>query len=649
MRPITELATQISRALISNAVPTRSWNPSLEQTLHKIGCRDSLTPSLVARVLDPHLLQHYSLALGFFNWASQQPGFAHTSLTYQSILKSLSLSRQFNAIDSLLKQLKAQKLSIDSPTYSLIINAFLQSKRTHNAFLVFNDVKSDVGPHTCNSLLAALASDKSFDNAHLLFDEMIRKDVVFSTVGFGVFVWRFCESGDLNKVLGMLDKVRESSPMINGSLIANLIVHGLCKASRVSEALWILNELRTRDCKPDFIAYRVVAEAYRAKGSVFDVNKVLKMKRKLGVAPRSNDYKEFIFSLIAQRRVSEAKELGEVIVDGNFPMQDDVLNALIGSVSSIDPVSALVFFRYLVGNGSLPTVTTLGNLSRNLLKHDKIHELLEVYRVLSLHDYFSDTESYLVMYSYLCKAGNVREAYAILQEMKKKGLDPDITMYNSLMEACCKEDMLRPAKRLWDEMFVIGCGVNVRSYNILIGKLLETGEIEEALRLFSHMLEKGMLPDATTYSLLLDGLCQETNFKAAAEVFNKSVDQDVKLARSILNPFVLNLCRKGQYLVASNFLSGLTYDIGHSDSHLVLLKHLAEAEEVPIAIDHLRRVHANSPSILREIVSELLAFLSSSSKPEPVLHLLQVMRDQCLDPNNDTFKYLCANHVPGYC
>ncbi|XP_020533505.1 pentatricopeptide repeat-containing protein At5g14080 [Jatropha curcas] len=630
MRPVAaELATRISQALISasnNTIPTRSWTPSLEPILHKFGCRGSLSPSLVAQVIDPCLLTHHSLALGFFNWASQQPGFAHTSITYQSILKSLSLSRQFNSIESVLKQAKAQKLSLDSSTHRFVINSLIKGKKIQNAFLVFGEVKSqilDIGSQTCNLLLANLASNGCFDNALKVFDEMSMRGVAFSTVGLGVFIWRFCREADLGKVMSMLDQVKRGSSIINGSIIAVLIVHGLCQASRVSEALWVLNELRIRDCKPDFMAYRVVAEAFRLQGSTADVNKILKMKRKLGVAPRSNDYKEFILSLIMERLTYEAKELGEIIVHGNFPIEVDVLNALIGSVSSIDPCSAMSFFHFTIGKGILPTLLTLSNLSRNLFRQGKIDEILEVYRVLCSNDYFSNTECYNVIFSISCKAGRVREAYGILQEMKKKGFYPDISMYNSLIEACCREDLLRPAKKLWDEMFVIGCGVNIKTYNILIAKFCEIAEVEEALRLFKHLLEKGMAPDSTTYTSLIKGLCQETMFDAAIEIFNKSIKQDLKLAQSTLSTFILNLCKKGQFLLASQLLCSLPDGVGNSDSHVVLLKCLADADEVPLAIEHVKQVRGLSPSMLQVIYTELLALLSSSSKPETISCLLQ--------------------------
>ncbi|GAV64249.1 PPR domain-containing protein/PPR_2 domain-containing protein [Cephalotus follicularis] len=647
MRPATELATRISRALISassNSRPTKTWAPSLEQDLHQLGLRDSLSPSLVSRVIDPFLLTHHSLALGFFNWASQQPNFTHSSLSYQSILKSLSLSRQYNAMDSLLKKVKTQNITLSSATYRFVIRSFIQGRKTHNAFLLFNDVKEpieDIGADICNCLLAALASDGFFDNAQKVFDEMSRRCFCFSTIGFGVFIWRFCKSGEIDKALCMLDEVNKGSSEINGSVIALLIVHGLCEGSRVKEASWVLDELRSRRCKPDFMTYRIVAEAFRSAGSVVDRERILKKKRKLGVAPRSKDYREFILDLIAQRRISEAKDLAEVIVTGDFPIEDDVLNALIGSVSAIDPIYAIMFFNFMVGKGRLPTRLTLINMSRNLCKHGKNDELLEVYRVLNSNDFFCDTETYNVMVSFLCKAGKVREAYGVLQEMKKKGFVVDVSFYNSLMEACCREDLLRPAKRLWDEMFASGCSGNLKTYNILIMKFSEIGQVEEAERLFHHMLEKRVVPDATTYISLLEGLCQEDKSEVAFEVFNKSLEQDVMLAQSILSTFVLCLCRKGHFLVASKLLCGLSYDIGHADTHSTLLKFLADANELQVAIEHIKLVQETLPSLVQVISNELLESLPSLSKPDPILQLLQAIRDNCPNSNCDAWKDLC--------
>lgn len=528
--------------------------------------------------------------------------------------------------------------------YSSIIAALIRGKRTRDAITMFNEEVSSLnyvlGSDVCNSLLAALSSDGYMGYARKVFDEMIFRGVSMSTVGFGVFVWRFCRNADVHETLWLVDEVRKDFSGVNGPIIAVLIVHGLCLESRVADALWVMDELRKRDCKPDFMAYRIVAEAFRLMGSVVDVEVVLKKKRKLGVAPRTNVYREFIFALISEGRIWEAKELGEVIVSGNFPIEDDVLIALIGSVSIIYPFSAMLFFKFMVGKERVPTLLTLSNLSRNLFRHGKIEELLEVFQILSNKEYFSDMASYNLMVSFLCKAGRVKEAYEVLQEMKKKGLCPDVSFYNYLMEACCREDLLRPAKRLWDEMFASGCGGNLKTYNILISKFSKAGQVEEAHRLFCHMVEKRLVPDAITYTFLLEGLCKEKKIKDALEVFDKSVEQDAMLARSLLSKFVLFLCKEGHFHAASRLLCGLVSDVGQSDSHVILLKCLLEAAEIPIAIEHITSVGKNSGSMLQAVCNEFLASVSSLSKGEPLLQLLQAMQERCPTLNCDSIVML---------
>ncbi|XP_076893086.1 pentatricopeptide repeat-containing protein At5g14080 [Bidens hawaiensis] len=625
-----QLANQISRALINASNPPRTWTPLLEQTLHGIGCRHMLNPALVSQVIDPFLIHHHSLALGFFHWASQQPGFTHTSLSYQSLLKSLSASRQFTAIDRLLKQVKTLKIQLHASVYRSVIGSYIASQKPLLAFSVYADVRSlvsDIGDDTLNSLLAGLSSAGNLSHAHQMFDEMIQRGLRLSTLGLGVFLWRVCGTAELDKTLSLLDDVKRQDRGVNGSVVALLVVHGLCLASRSSEAMHMLDVLRRRDCKPDFMAYRVVAEALRATGDVANVERALKMKRKLGVAPRSSDYRDFIFQLISERLVCEAKDLGEVIVTGNFPIEDDVLNALIGSVSTENPCSALMFFKFLIEKEGVPTLLTFSNLGRNLCKHGNHDELLEVSKILSEKEYFVDVERYNVLVSFFCKADKVKEAYQVLQEMKRKGLGPDISSYNYVMEACCNEDMIRPAKRLWDEMFANGCEPNLKTYNILITKFSEIGQVKEAHRLFCHMLERGLQPDATTYDFLVKGFCQEHQVETAIEVFKRSFEQDSEMAKIILEKCILYLCNEGQFVAASDLVYDYTSTIGKSKSNIILLKCLADAGKVSVAIEHMKKLGEISLLSLHELRAELISSFSSSSKPQLILELNRVIEN----------------------
>lgn len=82
----------------------------------------------------------------------------------------------------------------------------------------------------------------------------------------------------------------------------------------------------------------------------------------------------------------------------------------------------------------------------------------------------------------------------------------------------------------------------------------------------------------------------------------------------------------GHLTAASKLLCSLSHSIGHAETHIVLLKCLADAGEIPIAIEHLRWVQDNLPTMLQDICTGLLASLSVSKCPEPILQFLQRMQ-----------------------
>ncbi|KAG2285590.1 hypothetical protein Bca52824_045194 [Brassica carinata] len=471
----------------------------------------------------------------------------------------------------------------------------LFKQKAQSAFWVLEEALStgrEIHHDVCNRLLAALTSDGYPDYAQKLFVKMRQRGVSLNTLGFGVYIGSFCKSFDTDQLLRLVGELKKSNFNINGSIVVLLILHGLCKCYD----FYILEELRNIDCKPDFMAYRIIAEAFVATGNLYERQVVLKKKRKLGVAPRSSDYRDFIL-------------VAEVIVSGNFSIDNDVLDALIGSVSAVDPDSAVGFLNYMVINtGKLPAIRTL---SKNLCRHEKGDLLIKAYEVLSSRGCFSEPESYSLMISFLCKAGRVREGYSALHEMKKKRLDPDVSLYNALIEACCKAEMIRPAKKLWDEMFVEGCRMNLTTYNVLFKKLSEEGEVDKSLRLFRKMLEKGIELDETIYTSLIEGLCKDTKLEDALEVFRKCMERDQIVARRVLITFVLNLCSNEH--------------LEHTSAHVVLLKCVADAKEVEVGIKHMKWIKEVSPSLVHTICSDLSASFCSSSDPDSILPFIRAL------------------------
>ncbi|CAN6466911.1 unnamed protein product [Victoria cruziana] len=652
MGSLTGDAARLCRTIFSasSGKKTARWSPLVEQALHGLGIRSMLTPSLVSCVILPGLVDHHSLALGFFDWAAQQPGFSHTTQTYRSLFSVLFRSKQYASIDKLFTRLGARRFPLDSGSYSSIIQAQLVCRKTRLAFSTLMGVEKfwEIDGRVCDSLLCALSSDGDLELAEKLFEKMRLANMAFTDLGFGVFIGKLCRRVEPERLLGLLDRVANGEIRgVNGSILALLIVDGLCRSSRTTEGWWVLEELRKRGCKPDFIAYSVVIESFRKLGRLEEAQKVLKQKRKMSVAPRIHEYKELILSLIAEQRIPEAKEMAEAILGGNFPIDDDVYNKLISPLAGVDADAAIAFCQSMVANDLFPSVDTLKNLSINLCGCGKTNEMRDIFKLLELKGFFSSAERYNVMVFFLCLAGKVKEAYGMLREMRRDGHYPDVVTYNTVMEACCREDMLRPARKLWDEMFAVGCPGNLQTYNILIRKFSDSGEVDVACRLFDHMLTRNILPNKITYSSLIKGLCRQSKMDDAVEVLSKSLEQDIVLGGSTLNTLIHYLCYAGNFGTASKVMRELVpCDLTTSDSHVLLLKSLAEEGHLEMAIEHTEWLRGSSPSKLQAVATELTGCLSTSLKPEPILQLLHVMHKLSLIPDCGPWRSMFQNYLP---
>ncbi|CAL4925217.1 unnamed protein product [Urochloa decumbens] len=549
-----------------------------------------------------------------------------------------------------LSRARAARLPLPPATRALAANALLRHGRlpdalAHFSLLPDSDPAAPLPAPLCNSLLAALASSAgSLAHARKVLDRMLAGAIELETVGFGVFVKAVSrKDGGLTDVLRLVDVVGRQGSRINRSVVAAMVVDSMCREGRIEDAWRALEELRLRGWKPDFVAYRIVSEGFRAAGRVEEEGMILKQKRKLGVAPRKADYGECVLALVSNSLVTEAKEIAEAVVLGDFPIDDAVLDVLVGSVSDIDVDGATMFCKFMMGKGRFPSTEMLVHLSENLCKSKKGDKMWEILSVLLENGYCKNARDYHLVISFLGKAGKVREAYDVLKEVKRKRLEPDVSLYNALMEALCRNDLLRPAKKLWDEMFTSGCIPNLQTYNILITKFTEMGEIEEVQQLFDHMFQKGVAPDVATYTSFITMLCQENKYEQALEIFKKSLAQDAEVASSVLSMFILALCKQGNFKVALNVMCSVPSRVENMNSHIILLKNLTDVGEVEMAIEHLIWIRSNCSSDFENIMNELMASLSTSASLQHVTKLIQNLHSQRLVDDADPWMKLMGN------
>ena len=106
----------------------------------------------------------------------------------------------------------------------------------------------------------------------------------------------------------------------------------------------------------------------------------------------------------------------------------------------------------------------------------------------------------------LCREGRFREAYAFVDQMRKKGCDPNVITYH-----CFFQNLNRPQEilELFDKMVKRGCRPRMETYVMLMKKFGRWGFLRPVFIVWKAMEEHGCSPDAFAYNALIDALLQK--------------------------------------------------------------------------------------------------------------------------------------------
>ncbi|KAA0059944.1 pentatricopeptide repeat-containing protein [Cucumis melo var. makuwa] len=110
-----------------------------------------------------------------------------------------------------------------------------------------------------------------------------------------------------------------------------------------------------------------------------------------------------------------------------------------------------------------------------------------------------------------------------LNEVRKSGVRPDIITYNTLISACSRESNLEEAMKVYNDMERHNCLPDLWTYNAMISVYGRCGLASRAEQLFMELESKGFFPDAVTYNSLLYAFAREGNVEKVKEICEEMV------------------------------------------------------------------------------------------------------------------------------
>ncbi|KAI5598981.1 hypothetical protein BDE02_02G167600 [Populus trichocarpa] len=421
----------------------------LTKTLSESGTRsldpDSIPLSeyLVLQILRRNSLDS-SKKMEFFKWCSVRHIYKHSVSTYSQMFSTLCRSGYLEEVPDLLNSMKNDGVVVGSETFKLLLDAFIRSGKFDSALDILDHMEelgSNPNPHMYDSIIVALAkknqvglalsimfklleaSDGNEENAvgvslpgsvacnallvALRNGEMkvefktvfakLRGKVGFelNTWGYNICIHAFGCWGDLTTSLRLFKEMKEKS-LASGSLDPDLctynsLIHVLCLAGKVKDAVIVYEELKVSGHEPDAFTYRILIQ-----GCYTVV------------------YNSLLDGMFKARKVMEACQL----------------------------------FEKMVQDGVRASCWTYNILIDGLCKNGRAEAGYNLFCGLKKKGQFVDAVTYSIVVLLLCRKGHLEEALHLVEEMEERGFVVDLITITSLLIAFHKQGRWDCTERL---------------------------------------------------------------------------------------------------------------------------------------------------------------------------------------------------------
>ncbi|CAK8564779.1 unnamed protein product [Lathyrus sativus] len=164
------------------------------------------------------------------------------------------------------------------------------------------------------------------------------------------------------------------------------------------------------------------------------------------------------------------------------------------------------------------------------------------------HNRFTpDVKMYTVLIYGWCKISRFKTALSFLNEMKVKGVEPNVVTYNVILNGICRKASLHPeerfertvrdAEKVFDEMRESGIEPDVTSFSIVLHVYSRAHKPQLVLDKLGLMREKGICPNVVTYTSVIKCLCSCGRIEEAEDLIDEMVRNGVSPCAATYNCF----------------------------------------------------------------------------------------------------------------
>lgn len=214
-------------------------------------------------------------------WVYQQmlaEGYSQDILTYNVMMCAKYRLGKLDQFHRLLDEMGRSGFSPDVHTYNLLLHVLGKGDKPLAALNLLNHMKEEgFNPRVLHftTLIDGLSRAGNMDACKYFFDEMIKYDCLPDVVCYTVMITGYIVAGELEKALGLFDEMVTVGQLPN-VFTYNSIIRGLCMAGKFDEACSLLKEMESRGVNPNFTVYSTLVSYLRNAGKLSEAREVIR-------------------------------------------------------------------------------------------------------------------------------------------------------------------------------------------------------------------------------------------------------------------------------------------------------------------------------------------------------------------------------------
>ncbi|KAL0712495.1 hypothetical protein Bca4012_019473 [Brassica carinata] len=718
---------------------------SLSKTLSQSGTRSldaNTTPISEPIVL--HILRRNSLdpskKLTFFRWCrlSLRPDYKHSSSAYSQILRTVCRTGLLGEVPDLLTSMKEDNVKLDNTTSQVLLDSLIRSGKYDSALGVL-DYMEELGgclnPSVYDSVLIALAKKKELNLALSIFFKLLEgslsylpgnvaanellvglrradmkeefktvfeklngvKRFRFDTCGYNICIHAFGTwGGDLESALSLFKEMKDNADICT----YNSLIHVLCLAGRVKDALVVWEELKVSGHEPDNSTYRVLIQGCCKSYRMDDAMRVFGEMEYNGFVPDTVLYNSVLDGTLKARKVVEACQLFEKMVQEGVRASCWTYNILIDGLFRNGRAEAgfTLFCDLKKKKGQFVDGITFSIVVLQLCREGKVDGAVKLVEEMEARGFSVDLVTISSLLVGFHKQGRWDWKEKLMKHVREGNLVPNVLRWNAGVEASMKRpqgkdkdytpmfpskgsfldiiSMVNNSKEAEEEaptpleedpwssspymdrlahqvnqpkpLFGLARGQRVEAkpdsfdvdmMNTFLSIYLSKGDLSLACKLFEIFNDMGVT-DLTsyTYNSMMSSFVKKGYYKTARGVLDQMGDNFCAADIATYNVIIQGLGKMGRADLASAVLDRLTEQGGYLD--IVMYNTLINALGKANRLDEATRLfdHMKSNGINPDVVSynTMIEVNSKAGRLKEAYKYLKVMLDANCLPNHVT-------------